>query len=244
MATFLLLHPAWFGGWSWAKVTPLLRARGQEVFTPTLTGLGERRHLARPDVGLDVHVQDIVNVLEYEDLHDVFLVGNSSGGAVITGVADRVPERIANVVYLDAFVPEDGESLMGTMPPERRTMIERLVEAEGEGWLIPRFTTPPWEKIVPEVWEITDKRDIAWVLPRLSPTPVRQFTDLVRRRNPDAEKLPRTYIRCGRWANPVFDRYAAAAKRNEHWRSIAFEAPHIPFITHPHETAELLLSIP
>ena len=111
----------------------------------------------------------------------------------------------------------------------------RLVESEG---------VPPWEKIVPEVWEITDKRDIAWVLPRLAPTPVRQFTDFVRRRNPDAEKLPRTYIRCERWANPVFDRYAATAKRSEHWRSIAFEAPQIPFITHPHETAELLLSIP
>ena len=120
MATFVLVHPALFGGWCWKKVSPLLHARGHAVHTPTLTGLGERVHLARPEVGLDTHVDDVVNLLTYEDLHDVVLVGNSSGGVVITGVVDRVPERIGHLVYLDAFVPEDGQSMLDIIPPERR----------------------------------------------------------------------------------------------------------------------------
>jgi pimeloyl-ACP methyl ester carboxylesterase len=101
---FVLVHPAWFGGWCWKKVAPLLRARGYDVYTPTLTGLGDRAHLARPKIGLNIHIEDVANLLKYEDLSGVVLVGNSSGGMVITGVADRVPELIAHIVYLDAFV--------------------------------------------------------------------------------------------------------------------------------------------
>lgn len=116
---------------------------GHEVFTPTLTGLGERAHLAKPDIGLETHIQDVVNVLEYEDLSHAILVANSSGGAVITGVADRVPERSARLVYLDAFVPEDGQSLLDIIPVGRRPVMEALVRTEGEGWLLPRFAPPP-----------------------------------------------------------------------------------------------------
>ena len=111
-AIFVLVHPAWLGGWCWRKVTPLLRDRGHDVYTPTLTGLGERAHLANPEISLATHIEDVVNVLEFEDLHRVILVGNRSGGKVITGVADRVPTRLAQVVYLDAFVPEGGQSLV------------------------------------------------------------------------------------------------------------------------------------
>ena len=150
MVTFVLVHPAWLGGWCWRKVTPLLRARGHEVFTPTLTGLGERSHLAKRDIGLETHIQDVVNVLEYEDLSRVILVANSSGGVVITGVADRLPERIARLVYVDAFVPEDGQSLLDIIPPERRPVMESLVRTEGQGWLLPRFAPRPWEKFLPE----------------------------------------------------------------------------------------------
>jgi pimeloyl-ACP methyl ester carboxylesterase len=114
---------------------PLLRQRAHLVFTPTLTGLGERSHLARAEVGLDVHVTDVVNVLKYEDLHDVILVGHSASGAVITGVADRAPTQIALVVYLDAFVPEDGQAVLDLITPERRQMMEALVKTEGHGWL-------------------------------------------------------------------------------------------------------------
>ena len=110
MATFVLVHGAWVGGWAWKHVAPLLRERGNDVFTPTLTGVGERVHLATPEVNLDTHITDIVNVIYYEDLEAVVLVGWSYSGMVVSGVLDRIPERLARVVYLDAEVPRDGES--------------------------------------------------------------------------------------------------------------------------------------
>ena len=240
ITTFVLVHPAWFGGWCWRRVSPVLRARGHEVFTPTLTGLGERAHLASRDVGLEVHVKDVANVLEYEDLRQVILVGNSSGGMVITGVADRMPERIAHVVYLDAFVPEDGQSMLDIIPPERRPLMEALVQQEGDGWLLPRFAPPPWEKFVPEAWRITDEADLRWVLPRLRPTPFGHFKEPVRRNNTAAEKLPRTYIRCQGWPNASFDRYAEIARNATGWRHRELATSHLPYITHPRELADLL----
>jgi len=120
MATYVLVHGGWHGGWCWQRVTPLLRAKGHDVFTPTLTGLGDRAHLARPDVGLDTHIQDVVAMMEMEGLLDVTLVGHSYAGAVVQGVADRVPSRIARMVYLDAYVLENGKSLADYIPAERR----------------------------------------------------------------------------------------------------------------------------
>src|SRR5688572_12471656 len=111
MATFVLVHGGWDGGWAWRSVAKDLQAAGHEVFTPTLTGSGERVHLASPEIGLDTHIQDIVNVLRFENLSDVLLVGHSYGGMVITGVAEQMPERIDQLIYLDAFAPRDGESL-------------------------------------------------------------------------------------------------------------------------------------
>jgi pimeloyl-ACP methyl ester carboxylesterase len=241
MATFVLVHPAWFGGWCWKKVSPLLRARGHAVHTPTLSGLGERVHLARPEIGLDTHVDDVVNLLVYEDLHEVVLVSNSSGGAVITGVVDRAPERIARLVYLDAFVPEDGQSVLDLIPRERRAAMETLVASEGGGWLLPRFAPPPWETFARESWQITGEADLGWILPRLVPTPVGHFRDPVRRRNPRAETVPRTYIRCLDWPHATFDRYAEAARRSPAWTWRGLSASHLPYITQPGEMTELLL---
>ena len=164
---FVLVHPAWHGAWFWKKVVPLLRKQGHLVFTPTLTGLGERSHLARADVGLDVHVNDVGNVLKYEDLRDVVLVGHSSSGVVITGVADRAPDRIAHVVYLDAFVPEHGQAVFDLVAPDRRQMMEALVRTEGEGWFLPRFAPPAWETIVRDMWGVTATDDVRWMLDRL-----------------------------------------------------------------------------
>jgi len=118
MATFVVVHGAWSAAWAWKKMRPLLRERGHELFTPTHTGLGERSHLARPAIDLEVHIADVLGVLRFEDLRDVFLVGHSYGGMVATGVADRAAERVAHLVYLDAFVPRDGQSLANPMPPD------------------------------------------------------------------------------------------------------------------------------
>jgi pimeloyl-ACP methyl ester carboxylesterase len=241
--TFVLVHPAWHGGWFWKKVAPHLRAKGHVVATPTLTGLGERSHLARPDVGLDVHVDDVVNTLTFEDLRDAILVGHSSSGAVITGAADRTPERITLVVYLDAFVPADGQSVFDLVAPERRQMMEELIRTEGGDSLLPRFAPPPWETIVRNMWGVTDDADVRWLLERLRPTPAGHFRDPVRRINAAAENLPRAYIRCTQFPNPRFDRHAQMAQESPLWRYRELPASHHAAVTMPDGVADLLLEL-
>jgi pimeloyl-ACP methyl ester carboxylesterase len=240
---FVLVHPAWHGGWCWKKVAILLRLRGHDVHAPTLTGLGERSHLARPEVGLDTHVEDVVSMLKYEDLTDVVLVGHSSSGMVVTGVADRVPGQLRHIVYLDAFVPEDGQALVDLLPPERRQGMEAFARTEGEGWLLPRFGPAPWEQIVREQWGVDDEADMRWMLARLVATPFRHFTDPVHRSSAAAERIPCTYIRCLRYPQPGFDRYAAMARSAAGWRCREISSSHHPAITHPRELVELLLEV-
>src|SRR5437762_3223128 len=117
MATFVLVHGAFAAGWNWQPIVPELEAAGHRVYWQSLTGLGERVHLAGPDVDLDTHIEDVVNLLRFEELEQVILVGHSYGGMVIRGVADRMPEQLAHLVYFDAFVPEDGQSVFDLVPP-------------------------------------------------------------------------------------------------------------------------------
>jgi len=240
VATFVLVHPAWFGGWCWDKVAPQLRAHGHQVHTPTLTGLSERAHLASPDVGLATHVDDVAAVVLFDDLRDVVLVGSSSTGTVITGVAARIPDRIASLVYLDAFVPADGQCTRDLLSLERRAALDSLVETEGDGWLLPRFAPPPWLTIVRDMWEITDEVDIEWVLPRLRPTPYRHFTDPVQLGGTNLDGIDRLYVRCPRQPAP-FDAFAEAARSSRAWRYEELDTPHLPFITHPDLVTALLL---
>lgn len=130
MATNVLVHGAWDTGWSWRGVSRNLQAAGHEVFTPTMTGSGERFHLASPDVDLQTHIVDVANVLSFEDLQGVVLCGSSFGAMVITGVAEQVPQRIEHLVYLDAFVPEDGQSAADLVGPEDMGFIERARAAD------------------------------------------------------------------------------------------------------------------
>src|SRR5947208_4541944 len=132
MATFVLVHGAWFGSWCWQKIIPFLEAAGHEVYAPTLTGLAERASELSPEVGLDTHIQDIVGELVEKNLHGVILVGHSYGGMVITGVVDAVPERIAHLVYLDTFVPRDGESMAGVVSL-LRYVLRKQARAHGDG---------------------------------------------------------------------------------------------------------------
>ncbi|HEX6923837.1 MAG TPA: alpha/beta hydrolase family protein [Longimicrobiaceae bacterium] len=171
MATIVIVHGWWSGGWYFQTTARKLRASGHEVYTPTVTGVGERVHLASPEITLETHVQDIVNVLEFEDLRDVVLVGYSYGGMIVTVVADRVPERIRRIVYLDAFVPRDGEALQDIIP-ELAARMEALAKEKGDGWRIPR--EPPQ--------------------PRKTPQPLGPFRDPVRLRNPAANAIPRSYV--------------------------------------------------
>jgi len=131
MATFVLVHGSWAGSVVWRELAPRLRNAGHEVYAPTLTGIGARKHLLNREIDLDTHIRDVIGVIDVADLSDIILVGNSYGGMVITGVADRVPEKVASLVYLDAFVPENGQSCLSLLPPEAH-----LATMPGEDWLV------------------------------------------------------------------------------------------------------------
>ena len=228
MATFMLVHGGWAGGWQWREIATRLRAAGHDVYTPTLTGLGERVHLAHPDVDLDTHIQDILMVLEYEDLHEVILVGYSYSGMVVTAVAERAPERLAQLVYLDAFVPSDGESLATMIGPELVAILEQVAQAYGDGWRIPH--DPP-------------------DAPRRTPQPVKPMYQPVTVTNPAAARLPRTFIYCtqekeamGPMGVPI-TQVAASAKADARWRYRELDSGHVPVETAPQELADILLEL-
>jgi pimeloyl-ACP methyl ester carboxylesterase len=169
--TIVIVHGAWGGSWAFRQVDALLREKGFNVYRPQLTGLGERVHLSRPDIGLSTHIDDVVNTILYEDLHDIILMGHSYGGMVITGVAHRVPDRIRRLVYVDAFVPNDGESVMS------------FVGSRGD-WLKPMikgdYIVPMWVKP-----EQPPPHDV--------PQSLKTFTEPISLKNKTAFKLPATY---------------------------------------------------
>ena len=234
MSSYLLVHGAWHGGWCWRRLTPLLRAAGHDVYTPTLTGLGERAHLRSPRVGLDTHAQDVVGVLEYEDLRDVILVGHSYGGMVITAVAELAPERLAHLVYLDAFLPRDGECLLDFLPPAAREETLARAQAEGEGWYL-----PPQRSEHP--YGITDPADIAWVRRKFTAHPLKTMQQPVHCANPEAAALPRTYINCT--VTHYFPRFAERARSTPGWRYEELAAVHDAMITAPPALANLLIQV-
>src|ERR1700730_4417189 len=184
MATFVLVHGAWHGGWCWQKVIPFLEAAGHEVYAPTLTGLAERAAELSPDIGLDTHIQDVVGELEEKNLHGVILVGHSYGGMVITGVVDKVPERIAHLVYLDTFVPRDGESMVDVSP-----LVIYLLrkKTRGDGWKVDSQGT----------YGVNTEPDRSWLLSKVTPQPLKTLEQPLHLKNPDiVSTKPRTHINC------------------------------------------------
>jgi pimeloyl-ACP methyl ester carboxylesterase len=233
MTNYLLVHGAWHGGWCWKRVARLLRASGHEVFTPTLTGLGEREHLLDATIGLDTHIQDVLGVLKYEDLRDVVLVGHSYGGMVIAGVAEKAAERLAHLVYLDAFVPHDGQAVVDFQPPGMVAMFHEKARAEGDGFKLPSFPA--------EVFGVANEVDLAWVRPRLNPHPFKAFLDPVRLSHPKAAKIPRTYIYCNHPPMGPFGQFADRRRNDEAWRYRELATGHDAMITEPEQLAKLLL---
>jgi pimeloyl-ACP methyl ester carboxylesterase len=234
----VLVPGAWLGGWCWQRLTPKLRAAGHEVYTPTLTGLGERVHLARPEVNLDTHVQDIVGVLECEELHDVLLLGHSYAGLVVSGVAERVPERIARIIYLDASVPQDGQTFFDIAGPEFQAMVEEQIRTAGKGagW--------PMAKDRPGTAGLTDT-DERWLQSHASPHPPETLRQPVRLSNPKAAALPRDYILCTRSyteGEPVPDLIRSLAAQFG-WRLHEIPTGHWPMVSDPDELARVLNSI-
>jgi pimeloyl-ACP methyl ester carboxylesterase len=229
MATFVVAHGAWSAGWAWKKMHPLVSQAGHRLVTPTYTGLGERAHLAHPDVDLETHILDLLGVLRCEDLQGVILVGHSYGGMVATGIADRARERIAELVYLDAFAPQDGESAFDLQPAERRNEVRERARAHGDGWRISPNPMPP----------DTSEADRAWAEPRRVPQPIKTFEQRLRLQNGEPA-LPRHYIYCTRSGpGDVFRRFYDRARR-ESWQTYEIDASHNPHITAPETLARLL----
>lgn len=187
MATFVLVHGGWGGGWEWRLVAQRLQERGHLAYRPTLTGLGERRHLASPDIDLDTHIDDVLGLLDNEDLADVVLVGQSYGGAVVTGVADRAATRVGHLVYVDAFIPENGESVNGLSGEKLTQYFRGLAAEKGEGWRVP-------------VWFTAEDLDLPddlsdWYMSHVGPHPLATLDQPLELTGAVGE-VPTTYIDC------------------------------------------------
>jgi pimeloyl-ACP methyl ester carboxylesterase len=228
MSTFVLIHGAWHGGWCWRFVRPLLK--GHEVFAPSLTGLGERKHLAGPSIDLDVHIADVVSILEMEDLRDVILVGHSYGGMVVTGAADRVPQRIRRLVYLDAFVPENGKCALDYVVPERAARMRE------EGERVGSITPPPLS-----LWGLTRQEHLDFVKPREVRHPYRTMSQPMRISNAAAlREIPKTFIYCASPATGSFDQFAAKYRNDPKWQFHELNTGHDAMILMPERVAEIL----
>lgn len=226
----VLVHGAWHGGWAWKKLTPLLVAAGHAVYTPTLTGLGDRAHLARPDINLDTHIQDVVALLEMEDLRDVMLVGHSYAGFVISAVAERAQPRLRSIVYLDAFVPENGKSLLDYIPqPERRAATAKTGRATG-------YVSP----IPLKVFGVTREEDLAWANPRIVKQPFGTFEQPVQLSRPAASGLPRAFIAATNPAMGTFNQFAEVIKKDPSWKFYDLPTGHDAMITAPQDLARIL----
>jgi len=232
MATIVLAHGAWSAAWAWKKMRPLMRAAGHDFFSPTYTGLGERDHLARPEIDLSTHIQDILSVLEFEDLRDVTLLGHSYGGMVATGVADKVADRIARVVYIDAFAPRDGQSLFDLVGPKAEGNMRAGAQKDGDGWKLPLNPMPP----------DTAPEDAAWAVPRRRPQPIKTFEQKITLQSPYAP--PRHYIYAKKnGPGDVFRQFGDRAKSEAGWKYYEIDASHNPHITCPDVLMALLTEI-
>jgi pimeloyl-ACP methyl ester carboxylesterase len=236
MANYVLVHGAGHGGWCWQRVAKLLRAKGHEVYTPTLTGLGDRSHLMSPDVSLEMHITDIATFLISEDQRDAILVGHSYGGIVITGAADRVLDRVGQLVYLDAAILIHGESLAGTSP------AIQAIRDQGRTVDGVELVLWPDQPIARAIYGVNDEADWDWMAKRLRPHPWRCFAEPLMLTNPESvAKLPRTIINCPSTLKlrdgEVLDRYFAAERVWE------IDTGHDTMIISPEKTAELLLRL-
>lgn len=228
MTTFVLVHNGFAGAWVWGAVAGMLRTAGHEVHAPTLTGLGDRAHLAHPGIDLDLHISDVEATFACEDISDAILLGSSSSGVVIAGVAGRIPRSIRRLVFLDTPIPRDGQSWFDIIGPLVSQPLLDAAMAHGDGWRVPRTDVQP---------------------PRWMPHPLGAVTQKLRLASPEAASLPRTMIHCtGRlpdWffgLGGVIDRAAAAASAaGVDVRTL--NADHLPQLSQPEALARLLIEL-
>jgi pimeloyl-ACP methyl ester carboxylesterase len=229
MSNFVLVHGAWHGGWCWQRVVERLKARGHRVYAPTMTGMAERASEMSRDINLDTHVADIVGLIEREDLRDVVLVGHSYGGWVISAAAEKVGPRLASIVYLDAFVPEDGQRGMDLTPPELQAQIKKLV---AEGAVSRPSPSAEWFGVNPA--------DRAWVDSMTTPQPLAIALQPIKLTGARDRVKKKSYIRATATANPAFDKHRAALAAKGGWQIYDVPCGHDVMIDMPDRLVEIL----
>jgi pimeloyl-ACP methyl ester carboxylesterase len=230
--TFVLVHGSSAGGWCYRRVADLLEQAGHKVYAPTLTGLGERSHLMSGLITLDTHITDVVNVIRWENLQDFVLVGHSYGGWIVSGVAEQAEGKISSIVFLDAFMPENGQRVLDTNSPRSRAEID---EAQKKAEV--SRPAPP-----ASVWKVNAK-DQAWVNEKFTAQPVGvAFTPI--RLTGARDRVPKkTYVRAKGYDNPNFESYYAKARSDRSWRTYEMPCGHEVMIDMPERTAEILLEV-
>jgi len=228
MATFVLVHGAWWGAWCWRRVARLLTQSGHEVFTPALTGVGERSHLLTPDINLDTHILDVVNVMKWPELNKVVLVGHSYADMVISGVAEQLEEAILSFVMLDAFFPETGQALVDLQPPAIR---ETFLTAARNG----ASTIPPR----PAAMFNVNEKDRAWVDAQCTPHPIKCFLQRLTLTRARERVGIKAFIRATGYPSEPFD-HGMANARAKGWRTYEVACGHDVMLDMPERLAELL----
>jgi pimeloyl-ACP methyl ester carboxylesterase len=228
-STFVLVHGAWYGGWCYARVAQRLTAAGHRVFTPTLTGLGERAHLYSRSIDLTTHITDIVNVIKWERLENFVLVGHSYGGMVVTGVADSMPEKIASLVYLDAFLPGDNQSLHDLLPPDA-AQAQRDSATERNDFAVPPISAADFH---------VNEADRSWVDSLCTPQPLATLTQRLRLTGGLERISNRTYVLAMAGGAP-FKRFRDSVATDPRWATHELPCGHDVMIDLPAETTALL----
>lgn len=230
MAIFVLVHGGWGGGWEWTPVANSLRERGHEVFTPTLTGLGERAHIQAGEVTLSDHIDDIQALISFEELHDIILCGHSYGGMVVTGVADRLPERVQLLINLDSFAPQDGESLQDLVPPEFMQSILAVAQERGDG------RSPIPQELLP-AQEEADAAITRYVA-RLRPQSVATMTEPLQLSG-GIDRVPRAFVQCTGYESSLMGPFADRAQ-SEGWLYRELPTQHDLHLFDPEGTVQVL----
>jgi pimeloyl-ACP methyl ester carboxylesterase len=233
-ATYVLVHGAYHGGWCWRDVATRLQALGHSVYTPTLTGLGERSHLMRCDPSLETFIDDVAHVLRFEELSDVILVGHSFAGAVISGIADRMPDRLRRLVYLDAMVLQSGESAAAVTSPEIIERYRQRAMASSGG-----VTVPPND---PEYYGIVEPAQAAWLRAKLTPHPFRTYFDKLVLTHRLGNGIPATYIACAKPMHTATVRSRELAKQQPGWTYLEMPTAHNAMMLMPRELTDILLA--
>jgi pimeloyl-ACP methyl ester carboxylesterase len=228
MTTFVLVHGGWHGGWCWTRVSKLLLAKQHTVFAPTLTGLGERSHLLNPGIDLDTHVLDVVNVMKWQELRDVVLVGHSYGGMVVAGVAERMEKSIASYVLLDAFLPANGQSLADKALPRVR---DAILKALNDG----ATSIPP----PPAAMFKVNESDRAWVDAQCTPHPVLSFTQKIALTGARDRIAKKAYIRATKYESATYDAGLSEARDNG-WKTFQIDTGHDVMLDAPVQLADML----